>query len=269
MLGPRKETAKVGIFGFTGCAGCQLAMLHDEESLLAFVGSAQIVDWLMVNSENDTQCHLDVAVVEGSVNTEQQKKHLLHIRERADLLIAIGHCACSGGVQSMSNGDGNYESRKATVYPDTEITLTKSFEPLTVNQVVKVDYYVPGCPIDATQFQRVFTRAIHGLKDSMLDISVCASCKYNNNECLLVMGQPCMGVLTQTGCGAACPNHGTPCIGCWGPVKDANLKSFVDLMEKHGMTRKETLRRVSMFQHDLVVEQGMVGTPEGRSSTEE
>ena len=258
MIGPRKGTAKVGIFGLTGCAGDQLALLHDEDNLLALLGSANIVDWLMVESDNDTETHLDVAIIEGSVSTEQQAEHVKEIRERADTVIAIGHCACFGGPQAMAFGDGKFEERLREVYQNTPITLTKALEAQPIDKYIHVDFYVPGCPINPKQFASTYTRAINGLSPYRLDIPVCAECKWRNNGCLLLKGQPCFGPLTHAGCNASCPSYGIPCIGCWGPVDEANLKSFVKLMQKHGMSEEDVLRRAAIYLRSLVIKEGFV-----------
>ena len=91
----------VGIFGLTGCAGDQLVILNCEDELLDIVGALDIRDFLMASSENDEDCALDIALVEGAVLSKRDEETLKRIRERAGMLVAIGTCAVWGGVAAM------------------------------------------------------------------------------------------------------------------------------------------------------------------------
>ena len=94
----------VGIFGLTGCAGDQLAILNCEDELLDLVSFIDIRDFLMGSSGNDTGCALDVALVEGAVLTERDAETLRAIRKRSGLLVALGTCAVWGGVAALDRG---------------------------------------------------------------------------------------------------------------------------------------------------------------------
>ena len=98
---------KVGIYGFTGCAGDQLLIIHTEKEILNLFGSVDIKSFVMASS-NPVEGELDVAFVEGSVSTEEEREHLLEIRKRAKILVALGKCAVSGGPQAMYTGEGKF-----------------------------------------------------------------------------------------------------------------------------------------------------------------
>src|SRR5208283_416077 len=95
---------KVGIFGLTGCAGDQLVILNCEDQLLDLVALVDIRDFLMASSENQTDCQLDIALVEGAVCTKRDAARLLAIRKRSKFLVALGTCAVWGGVPAMDRG---------------------------------------------------------------------------------------------------------------------------------------------------------------------
>ncbi|MBD3853640.1 MAG: NADH:ubiquinone oxidoreductase, partial [Acidobacteria bacterium] len=98
-----KHRPKVGIFGLTGCAGDQLQILNCEDDLLWLAEAVEIVDWVMVKSDNDSNCRLDFAFVEGVVATERDLETLKMVRARTTFLVAIGTCAVWGGLPAMRN----------------------------------------------------------------------------------------------------------------------------------------------------------------------
>ena len=99
----RHSKPRVGIFGLTGCAGDQLQILNCEDRLLELARDLDIVDWVMVKSDNDHACTLDIAFVEGVVATERDLECLKEVRERSQTLVAIGTCAVWGGLPAMRN----------------------------------------------------------------------------------------------------------------------------------------------------------------------
>lgn len=236
---------RVGIYGFTGCAGDQLLIIHTEEEILNLFGSVDIRSFVMASS-NPPEGELDVAFVEGSVSTEEEKEHLLEIRKRAKILVAIGNCAVSGGPQAMYTGDGKYASRLKKVYGDVQF-LTEPMEAKPLDAFVDVDYYLPGCPISAPQTFALISRLIHGATPEPYPHPVCHECKLNETPCLLLEKKFCLGPLVAGGCGAVCPEHGLPCVGCWGPNEDGNFAQHLKLLESFGMTKKDIKRRIHNY----------------------
>lgn len=235
---------KIGIFGFTGCAGDQLVIIHDEDRLLDYFMNAEIKSFIMASSESDNECDLDVAFVEGSINTEEEIKELNNIRKRAKLVIAIGNCAMHGGIQAGLFGDGKWEERYKAIYGD-QITLTSAFEPTPISTHVKVDLSIPGCPIDKDQIYNAFSRLVHGIPLQLVEQPVCQTCKIKENYCLLEDKVLCLGPITDDGCQAACPSNNVACMGCYGLYSNANLPSFVKMGEDLGYSKERILTRLS------------------------
>ncbi len=242
-----KDKPKVGIYGFTGCAGCQLTILNCEDQILDIFEVADIRSFLMANRANDEEAPLDIAFVEGSITTKEQEEKLKKIREKSKIVVAIGTCACYGGVQAMYRGLDNFEERWKAVYGDTKIELTEAFESKPIDEVVDVDFYLPGCPIDKNQFLDFYSQLVRGIPPRLPHYPVCAECKWNENECLLLKGLPCLGPLTRGGCNARCPSNNVPCKGCWGPADEVNMQSEMKLLLEKKYTKEEIIRRLRMF----------------------
>ena len=241
-----KEKLKIGIYGFTGCAGDQLAILHWEDELLSIFNDADIKSFVMAKSDNE-ETELDIAFVEGSISTKEQIERIKEIRERSKIVVAIGDCACYGGIQAMYYGDGSYKERLKEVYGDIKFTHDTPVESKPISDYITVDYIVPGCPISKEHFLSVFMKLVNGLIPDRYPMPVCMECKWKGNACLLLKGQPCLGPIISAGCGAICPSHNIPCIGCWGLVDDANLKSQIELLMEHGMKLDDIISRVKIF----------------------
>ncbi|MGQ4911271.1 MAG: NADH:ubiquinone oxidoreductase [Candidatus Thorarchaeota archaeon] len=241
----QRPKPKVGIYGFTGCAGDQLLLIHTEEEILNLFESLDIQSFVMASS-NPIEGELDVAFVEGSVSTEEEREHLLEIRKRAKILVAMGNCAVSGGPQAMYAEDGEYEARLKKVYGEAQF-FTKPLEAKPLDAYVDVDYYLPGCPISQPQALALIGRLIHGAMPEPYPHPVCHECKLHENQCLLLEKKFCLGPLTAGGCGAVCPDHGLPCVGCWGPNSDGNFSQHLKLLESFGMTKKDIMRRIHNF----------------------
>ena len=256
-----EEKIKVGIYGFTGCAGDQLVIIHDEDRLVEYFTGADIRSFVMASSLSDEECELDIAIVEGAIHTDHEVQELMKIRERAKILVAIGNCAMHGGMQSGLHGDGKWEERFKAVYGET-IMLTPAFEPQPLSHFVKVDATIPGCPIDKDQVYEAFARLVHGLPPELRIQPVCETCKQKENICLLDKGILCLGPITADGCKAACPSNNLPCMGCYGIYEGANIPGFmakgkelgysqdkiISLMRTHGgATINKKLRELELL----------------------
>lgn len=236
---------KIGIYGFTGCAGDQLLIIHTESEILNLFNSADINSFVMASS-NPIEGPLDVAFIEGSVSTEEELHHLMEIRQRAKILVAIGNCAVSGGPQAMYTNDGKYDERLRKVYGDTEFFI-KPLEATPIDQHVTVDFYIPGCSISQEQTFATITRLLHAADPEPYPHPVCHECKLNENHCLLLDEKFCLGPLTAGGCDSACPNHNLPCVGCWGPNGDGNFKEHFKLLQSFGMSKEDIIQRVRNY----------------------
>ena len=248
-----KSSPKVGIYGFTGCAGDQLMIINCEDQLVDLFGATEIRSFVMAKSDNH-EGEMDVALVEGSISTEEQLEHLKDIRKRSKVLIAIGTCACWGGPQAMKLGDGKFEERYQKVYGNAKITVSKAFEGQPLDAFVKVDMKIPGCPIDKQEFLKSVSKLVAGKHPYLLQSPVCLECKWKENRCILYDGQFCAGPLTKGGCGAVCPSHNLPCVGCWGPTDDLNVSSEYNLLKEKGYDPEEIIIKIRKFGGAGVVE---------------
>jgi sulfhydrogenase subunit delta len=238
---------RLGIYELTGCSGEQLIFLHSEERLLDLVDMFDLRVWVMASSGPEID-DVDVALIEGSVSTEQDMERIKAIRKRAKKLVAMGDCACYGCIQAQAANDGKYQERLKQVYGDVSaIKIRKPIEALPVDAVVKVDHYLPGCPIDRRQVFALITRLARGFQPESPTFPVCMECRFKDNNCLLYDKKFCLGPITLTGCGAVCPSFNLPCVGCFGLNEDGNLPAETKKLEESGFKKEDVIRRIRIF----------------------
>ena len=237
---------KIGIYGFTGCAGDQLMILNCEDQLVAIFGAVDVQSFVMAKRDN-TEGPLDVAFIEGSISTEEQLERIKKIRERSKVLIALGTCACNGGPQAMRREEGKFDEMYKKVYGDAKINVSKAFEAQPVDAFVKVDLYIPGCPIDKGEFLGTVSKLVAGKHPYLYRFPVCTECRWKENPCILYQGRFCAGPLTKAGCGAVCPSHNLPCVGCWGATDDLNVSSEYNLLKEKGYKPEDVVRKMKKF----------------------
>jgi len=237
---------KVGIFGLTGCAGDQLVILNCEDQLLDVVGALDIRDFLMASSANDTACPLDVALVEGAVLSRRDEEKLIRIRDRCQLLVALGTCAVWGGVAAMDR-DADRAALLADIYG--ELGAAYDTQPArALHEVVKVDLNISGCPIEKEQFLGAIAHLLNGDPPAFPEFPVCAECRMRENNCLLLEGDAvCCGPLTVAGCGARCPALRVACTGCRGPASDSSVNSVLAMFGERGIPREEIASKLRTF----------------------
>jgi len=237
-----EEKINVGIYGFTGCNGDQLVIIHSEDRLLEFFKAVNIKSFSLATSDNDNS-QLDIALVEGSISNQEQARHVKEIRKRSKKLVTIGSCACYGGIQAMELGAKGWDKRLKEVYGDNNFSNRTPIESKPVDVFVSVDFYIPGCPIDADQFFYCFANLIQDNIPFFPDYPVCYDCRLKENDCLLLKDILCLGPITAAGCGARCPSHKLPCMGCWGPMTKANITSEFNLLKEKNYSKEEIKRR--------------------------
>ena len=235
----------VGIFGLTGCAGDQLVIVNCEDLLLDLVSLIDVRDFLMASSANDASCALDVALVEGAVLTERDAQTLRRIRNRSATLVALGTCAVWGGVAAMNGTDRRAMLQE--VYGETGLTYD-STPAQALHELVKVDLKITGCPIEKEHFLSAIADLLNGNLPVYPQYPVCTECRMFENNCLLSeRGEICCGPVTAAGCQARCPALRVPCIGCRGPVSDANPLSLMAAFEEKGIDRQAIAARLRTF----------------------
>jgi sulfhydrogenase subunit delta len=229
---------RIGVFKFTSCDGCQLALLNLEEKLLDLL---QFFDIAYFREALDKAAlkEYDIGIVEGSISTDRQKKEIAEIRERSRWLMTIGACAAAGGLQALRNW-ANIEEYKRYVYPSPDLISALPMS-TPVSDHVYIDYELWGCPIDKEALSETLISLIMGRRPGIPVYSLCMDCKMKGIPCVLVSrGEPCLGPGTRAGCGALCPSFERPCYGCFGPREGANIDSLLSQFEADGLDRKQT-----------------------------
>jgi len=265
-----KEKLKVAFYWAASCGGCEIAVLDINEKILDVIQIADIVFWPVAvdvkykDVEAMPDKSIDVCFFNGGIRNSEQEHMAKLLRKKSKTLIAYGACAQLGGVPGLANltdkkevFEKAYVSTFSTANP--EKTKPKSemqakeggmdipefydtVKPL--DQVVTVDYYVPGCPpsVERTLFAiDAIAKGELPIKGSVLAPlkSVCDECprKKENKKisriyrtyekapeperCLLEQGFICMGPATRGGCKARCLDADMPCTGCGGPCPNA------------------------------------------------
>lgn len=211
---------KLAVWKFASCDGCQLSLLDCEDELLSLFEIVQIAYFKEASSVSIAGPY-DISLVEGSIATERDVKHIQEVRKQSKTLITIGACATAGGIQALRNF-ANIEEYRNLVYarPEYVDTLATS---TAISHHVKVDYELQGCPINKHQLIEVLTSFIRDKNPAVSSSSVCTECKKNGNVCVTVAyGIPCLGPVTHAGCGSLCPSYKRGCYGCYGPKETAN-----------------------------------------------
>lgn len=240
-LGLKRTRPKVAFFDFTGCEGCQLQVANKEATLVDFLSLVDIVEFRIVSSERLGAC--DIAFVEGAVSRQDQVARLEAIRGRAGMLVALGTCACFGGVNASANRH-SYDDLVRTVYGAAPVATSPV---RSVKEVVAVDFELPGCPIVKEELENVVVHLVLGAAFRFKKYPVCVECKQNLNHCLLDEGRICFGPIVRAGCNAVCINSKLPCYGCRGPADAANWPALAAILEEKGFSEREIAARAGFF----------------------
>lgn len=234
---------KVAFFDFTCCEGCQLAVSELEERLLDVVGHVEIVNFREIADVRRDD--YDIAFIEGSITRESEIPRLRKIRENARVLVALGACAVTGGVNAMKNRFPMEECRRV-VYGEAD-NGADTIPARPVRAVVPVEYEIPGCPIDKEEFLSFLKAVLTGQAWSAPDYPMCVDCRLKENVCVFEKGRFCLGPVTRAGCGAICPTYGEGCEGCRGMVSSPRDGAETEVLKKYGLTVDEVLARFTMF----------------------
>jgi sulfhydrogenase subunit delta len=216
---------RIAVHKFASCDGCQLALLNAGELLLDLAERAEIVHyaragWVAPDAE------VDIALVEGSICTVHDVDRIKAIREKSRYLISIGACATAGGVQALRQTRADGASWLAQVYANPQF-IDSLAESVPIARHVPVDLELWGCPVTTRQVFAAIEDLLAGIAPLNPATPVCLDCKRKGQICVLVAkGEPCMGPVTRTGCGALCPGLGRDCYGCFGPSQVQNTASL-------------------------------------------
>lgn len=261
-------TAKptLALYWASSCGGCEIAVLGLHEKILDIAASFDIVFWPCVMDAKIADVEvldngaIDVCLFNGAIRNDDNA-HMAHLlRQKSKVLIAFGSCAFGGGIPGLANLTDRdrmfdwiyYQSpttdNRSSVWPRSNCKMPEGTLTLpgfwntvkTLTQVVPVDYFLPGCPPEASSIEAAVQAIVTGMlppPGSVIgsDLAVCDECPRTKHTkkltrfyrpyeiipdpdtCLLDQGLFCAGIATRGGCGARCPLVGMGCRGCYGP----------------------------------------------------
>ena len=265
---------KFAMYWAASCGGCEIAVLNIHEKILDVDANFDVAFWPveMDAKYKDVEAMEDGSILltlfNGGIRNDENEHIAKLLRQKSKILVAFGSCACEGCIPGLANlspvGDIVYTAfntlttdNPQEVYPRTSYDvpegelhiprLARILRPL--DQVVDVDYYMPGCPPESHQIATVIDLVVKVLKgEAQLppkgavigvgNSTVCEECPRARNVkaikafkriqdvapldpslCILEQGVPCNGPATRSGCNARCPLAGAQCIGCYGPAE--------------------------------------------------
>jgi coenzyme F420-reducing hydrogenase gamma subunit len=133
----------------------------------------------------------------------------------------------------------------------------RCIDALPLSAYVKVDFFIHGCPVNGEEVIRIFEEILAGKQPSYRGYSVCFDCKIAGNPCRIIEKKPCLGPITQGGCGAVCISGGSACYGCFGFRKEANIEGLLLALEKFAKP-EEIDRYFSMFLRQTLEYQNLI-----------
>ncbi len=264
---------KFAMYWAASCGGCEIAVLNTHEKILDLDANFDVVFWpvAMDAKYKDVEAMEDGSILltlfNGGIRNDENEHMAKLLRQKSKILVAFGSCATEGCIPGLANLSDVREIISTAfntittdnpngIYPMTsydmpegEIHIPTLLPVLkTLDQVVDVDYFMPGCPPESQQIAAVIDLVIQVVqgkaelppKGTVIgagNSTVCDECKRTRNVkviksferiwniaqdpalCLLEQGIPCNGSATRSGCNARCPTAGAQCIGCYGPAE--------------------------------------------------
>ncbi|MBN2600120.1 MAG: oxidoreductase [Candidatus Thermoplasmatota archaeon] len=300
-----KKKLQLALYWAASCGGCEIAVLDINEKILDLIAVADILFWPVAidtkykDVEAMADNSLDVCFFNGSIRTTEQEHLAKLLRKKAKILVAFGACAVNGGIPGLANV-ANREEVFYTAYlenpstdnsekitPKTSVTVKEGILTLpefydtvkSLNQVVDVDYYLPGCPPTPEMILNAISAIVENKlppKGSVIAPlkSVCDECRFEKKEkkiaqikriyeveeieekCLLEQGIICLGPATRGGCNARCLDANMPCTGCGGPTSNSldqgakmisALASILGLEGEEKMSDKEVQKLIDQI----------------------
>lgn len=240
-----KRKPKLAVWKFASCDGCQLSLLDCEDEFLALADVIDIANFPEA-SRNVKRGPYDLSLVEGSISTVHDRERIQKVRRQSKALVTIGACATAGGIQALRNGRDLKEFISIVYARPGYIDALGTSTPIADH--VTVDFELRGCPVNKAQLLEVISAFLVDRRLFLPTTSVCTECKARGTVCIMTTaGTPCLGPVTQSGCGAICPAYNRACYGCFGPSELANTDALADQWRMLGATNKEIERAFSTF----------------------
>jgi coenzyme F420-reducing hydrogenase gamma subunit len=243
-MAPSKAKAppkpRLAVWKFASCDGCQLSLLDCEDELLAVAGAVEIANFPEA-SRAVSKGPYDVSLVEGSITTPHDAERIQMVRKQSRYLVTIGACATAGGIQALRNFADVKEFTSIVYATPQYIHTLKKSTPITDH--VFVDFELRGCPINKHQLVELVSALLNSRKPNVPTYSACIECKRRGTVCVMVaQGIPCLGPVTQAGCGAICPSYNRGCYGCYGPKETPNTSALSDGWSRLGVRDDDIVR---------------------------
>jgi coenzyme F420-reducing hydrogenase gamma subunit len=220
-------------------------LLDCEDELLAVGEQLDIVHFLEATDRREPGPY-DVALVEGSITTPKDVDRIREVRQQTKFLVTIGACATSGGIQALRNWADHADFLRA-VYASPQYIESLATSTAIADHV-PVDFELRGCPIDKRQLLEVIRALVAGRRPRTPSHCVCLDCKRRGTVCIMVtQSVPCLGPVTQSGCGAICPAYERGCYGCFGPAAQPNLISLTTQFQQAGTATPEIVLGLRLF----------------------
>jgi len=290
---------KVAIYWLGACGGCDEAIVDLNEVLLKVASAVDIVLWPLAmdykydSIENAPNGSIALSIIHGNIRNSEHEEMARLLRKKSQIVMAFGACACFGGTAGLANFCGAESIMKWVFHeaptvenpqhqmPQAEspwdgqtLTLPELLDHVyTLDQVVHVDYYLPGCPPPPDLISHAIFAVLEGKlppRGAVLapQKALCDTCPRNNTKppkmditeinkiheieadshtCFLMQGVVCMGPATRSGCGETCLRINTPCRGCFGPVggvEDSGAKFLSALTSLVKATTDEQVRSI-------------------------
>jgi coenzyme F420-reducing hydrogenase gamma subunit len=240
---------RVAFFDFTGCEGCQLEVLNFNLEIVDLIGAVDIVEFREASSDHSDD--YDIAFIEGSQTTQVDVERIQKIREKAKILVALGACSCTGGVNALKNRFTMEENLKVVYGESAKLYSTIPTKPTSA--YVKVDVHIHGCPPNRNEVISLVKCLLTGKKFEQCHNPVCVECKLAENICAFERGEFCLGPITRGGCNAICVTAGRKCWGCRALVDEPNVNSQKDILKKYGLTMNDMMLQFKLFNGALEV----------------
>ena len=240
-----RRKPKLAVWKFSSCDGCQLSLLDCEDELLSVAEAVEIAYFLEA-TRAQVRGPYDISLVEGSISTPHDLERIRQVRRQSKLLITIGACATAGGIQALRNfADVEGFTRAVYAHPEYIDTLSTS---TAIGEHVPVDFELRGCPVNKLQLLELLNASLNGRRPNVPNYSECIECKRRGTVCVLVAhGTPCLGPVTQAGCGNLCPACERGCYGCFGPKPAPNTVSLSGWLRAHGEPPEAVRRLYATF----------------------
>jgi F420-non-reducing hydrogenase small subunit len=243
IIMPDKPTVAIGLL--SGCFGCLTSFLNIADGLPDLL---EKID-LRRTPFNDIKGlePVTVGILEGAVATDDNLKLAREMREKAEVLVALGTCATFGGIGGLRNLEPvtmALNNVYAGTTPDASDIPDLLPRVMPLESVVPVDVVVRGCPPDPEDILQTLLAVLSGKTLEKNIRNLCNECprtktsimtpkkgfltegvravmeleEIDPDRCFLEQGVLCAGLVTVEGCGARCPRNNMPCRGCHGPA---------------------------------------------------